>query len=40
MRHTYLTGKYGDTTKKQKQINADMTEIGSSGTQSKVYIKE
>ena len=40
MRHTYLTDKYGDTISKQKQINADMTEIGSSGTQSKVYIKE
>ena len=40
MRHTYLTDKYGDTINKQKQINADMTEMGSSGTQSKVYIKE
>ena len=40
MRHTYLTDKYGDTISKQKQINADMTEMGSSGTQSKVYIKE
>ena len=40
MRHTYLTDKYGDTINKQKQINADMTEMGSSGSQSKVYIKE
>ena len=40
MRHTYLTDKYGDTINKQKQMNADMTEMGSSGSQSKVYIKE
>ena len=40
MRHTYLTDKYGDTISKQKQMNADMTEMGSSGSQSKVYIKE
>ena len=40
MRHTYLTDKYADTINKQKQINADMTEMGSSGSQSKVYIKE
>jgi phenylpyruvate tautomerase PptA (4-oxalocrotonate tautomerase family) len=36
----YLTDKYADTINKQKQINADMTEMGSSGSQSKVYIKE
>ena len=40
MRHTYLTDKYGDTISKQKQMNADMTEMSSSGSQSKVYIKE
>ena len=40
MRHTYLTDKYKDTINKQKQMNADMTEMGSSSSQSKVYIKE
>ena len=40
MRHTYLTDKYGDTINKTKQLNNDMTEMGSSSSQSKVYIKE
>ena len=40
MRHTYLTDKYGDTINKTKQLNNDMTEMGSSNSQSKVYIKE
>jgi len=40
MRHTYLTDKYGDTINKNKQINTDLTEMGSSGAQAKIYIKQ
>ena len=40
MRQTYPTDKYGDTIILLKQMNADMTEMGSSGSQSKIYIKE
>jgi hypothetical protein len=40
MRHTYLTDKYVDTINKNKQINTDLTEMGSSGQQAKVYIKQ
>ena len=38
---TYLSPeKMKELISKQKQINADMPEMGSSGTQSKVYIKK
>ena len=39
MRHTYLTDKFGDMSKKQRELDADMTDMGSSTKQSKTYIK-
>jgi integrase len=39
LRHTYLTDKYAETSKKQKQLEADLTEMGSSMNVSKNYIK-
>ena len=38
-RHTYLTDKYGEQAKVQKQLENDLTEMGSSKAQSQVYIK-
>lgn len=39
MRHTYLTEKYGDMMKVQKEMEEDMEEMGSSTKQAKVYVK-
>ena len=39
LRHSYLTGKYAESSKKQKELEADLTEMGSSMNVSKNYIK-
>ena len=39
LRHTFLTGKYAETSKKQKQLEEDMAEMGSSTNVAKTYIK-
>ena len=39
LRHTYLTDKYAETSKKQKALEADLTEMGSSTNVAKNYIK-
>jgi len=39
LRKTYLTGKYAEHSKTQKELKEDMTEMGSSTAQEKTYIK-
>jgi len=39
LRHTFLTGKYAETSKKQKELEEDMAEMGSSTNVAKTYIK-
>jgi hypothetical protein len=39
MRHTFLSDKYAETSKKQKQLEADLTEMGTSMNVAKNYIK-
>jgi hypothetical protein len=39
LRKTYLTGKYEEHSKLQKELKEDMTEMGSSTAQEKTYIK-
>ena len=39
LRHTYLTDKYAETSKKQKALEADLTEMGTSMNVAKNYIK-
>lgn len=39
MRHSFLTDKYGDMIKKQKEINDTMESMGSSSKQLNTYIK-
>lgn len=39
-RHTYLTDKYGETLKQQKEIADTMTEMGSSSKQLTTYVKK
>ena len=40
LRHSYLTSKYGDTIKTNSALANDMSEMGSSLAQAKIYIKE
>jgi len=40
MRHAYLTGKYGDTIAKNKDIEDTMADMGSSKTMLTTYVKE
>jgi integrase len=40
LRHSYLTGKYADTIKKNKEIDETMTDMGSSKSQLLVYVKK
>ena len=39
LRHTYLSDKYQDTIETNKQLNKDMSDMGSSIAQQKIYIK-
>ena len=39
LRHTFLSDKYAETSKKQKQLEADLTEMGTSNNVAKNYIK-
>jgi len=39
LRHAFLTDKYAETSKKQKELESDLTEMGSSGNMAKTYIK-
>jgi integrase len=39
LRHSYLTTKYGDTIKKAKEIDKDMSEMGSSKNMLTTYVK-
>jgi hypothetical protein len=39
LRHAFLTDKYAETSKKQKELESDMTDMGSSSNMSKTYIK-
>jgi hypothetical protein len=39
LRHTYLTDKYADLSKKEKLLNEDMTAMGSSKSMANNYIK-
>jgi hypothetical protein len=39
MRHTFLTDKYAETSKKQKALETDLTEMGTSNNVAKNYIK-
>ena len=39
LRHTFLTDKYAETSKKQKALETDLTEMGSSTNVAKNYIK-
>lgn len=39
LRHSYLTHKYSDVMKKQEEMDNEMTEMGSSEKQAKVYVK-
>jgi hypothetical protein len=39
LRHAYLTDKYADVMKKTKEMNDELSEMGSSGTQAKTYVK-
>lgn len=38
-RHTYLTDKYGETSKQNKKLAEDMSEMGSSTNMANTYIK-
>ena len=40
LRHSYLTSKYGDTIKTNNSLATDLSEMGSSLAQAKIYIKE
>jgi len=40
LRHCYLTDKYADTIKTNEKLANDMSEMGSSSAQSKIYIKK
>lgn len=40
LRHTYLSNKYQDTIKLNKEMEDDMKAMGSSRNQEKIYIKE
>lgn len=40
LRHSYLTSKYGDTIKTNNSLSEDLTDMGSSLAQARVYIKE
>jgi phosphoribosyl-dephospho-CoA transferase len=40
LRHSYLTSKYADTIKKNKEIDETMTDMGSSKSQLLVYVKK
>jgi integrase len=40
MRHAYLTGKYGDTIAKNKDIEDTMSDMGSSKSMLTTYVKE
>jgi hypothetical protein len=39
MRHSYLTEKYADTIKANDKMNNELTSMGTSNSQAKVYIK-
>lgn len=39
MRHTFLTDKYQDVMKKEKEMSNDLEKMGSSMAQSKIYVK-
>jgi len=39
LRHTYLTGKYGDLIEKNKAMKKDFAEMGSSAAQFETYVK-
>jgi hypothetical protein len=39
LRHSYLTDKYAEHTKKDNEMNEDMKEMGSSARQLKTYVK-
>lgn len=39
MRHTFLTEKYSDVMKKEKEMSNDLEKMGSSMAQSKIYVK-
>ena len=39
LRHSYLTTKYGDTIKQKKEIDKDMSEMGSSANMITTYVK-
>lgn len=39
LRHSYLTHKYADVMKKEEEMDNEMTDMGSSGKQAKVYVK-
>jgi len=38
-RHTYLTDKYAETSKKNKELSEDMSDMGSSQNMAINYIK-
>lgn len=40
LRHSYLTSKYADTIAKNKEIENTMTDMGSSASQLKTYVKK
>jgi len=40
LRHTYLSNKYQDTIKQNKEMEDDMKAMGTSKSQEKIYIKE
>lgn len=39
LRHAYLTDKYADVMKKTKEMNDELSEMGSSSAQAKTYVK-
>ena len=39
LRHLYLTSKFGDTIKKNNEIDETMEDMGSSASQLKTYVK-
>ena len=39
MRHTFMTEKYSDVMKKEKEMSNDLNAMGSSIAQSKIYVK-
>ena len=40
LRHSFLTDKFGDTIKKEKEINNTMEDMGSSSNMLKTYVKD